>query len=67
MYLKLLAGRDWHKSFSFIAITIAVITVCFESDEKCVWCDRHQQEPVNDPVVINAMMFLSKTVHDSVK
>ncbi|KAK7112793.1 hypothetical protein V1264_012185 [Littorina saxatilis] len=27
---------------------------------------KHQVETVNDPVVINAMMFLCKTVHDSV-
>ncbi|GFO28655.1 upf0505 protein c16orf62-like protein [Plakobranchus ocellatus] len=27
---------------------------------------RHQTNPVNDPVVINAMMFLGKIMHDSV-
>nr|KAG5704115.1 hypothetical protein BaRGS_009645 [Batillaria attramentaria] len=27
---------------------------------------KYQQEMVNDPVVINAMMFLCKTIHDSV-
>ena len=29
--------------------------------------NRHQTNPVNDPVVINAMMFLGKIMHDSVE
>lgn len=28
---------------------------------------RHQQEPVNDSVVINALMFFCKVLHDSVR
>lgn len=28
---------------------------------------RYQEEPTNDPVIINAIMFICKTMHDSVK
>lgn len=32
-----------------------------------VYSFRHQVEPTNDPVIINATMFVCKTMHDSVK
>ena len=28
---------------------------------------RHQQMPTNDPVVVNALLYVCKTMHDSVK
>ncbi|KAK3713118.1 hypothetical protein RRG08_036730 [Elysia crispata] len=42
------------------AIKVEVCKNIFESFSK------HQTTPINDPVVINAMMFLGKIMHDSV-
>ena len=28
---------------------------------------RHQQEPTKDPVILNALLHVCKTMHDSVK
>ena len=29
--------------------------------------DRYQEEPTNDPVVVNSLMYVFKTIYDSVK
>ena len=44
-----------------------VIASCSFRVSVTVCLKRYQVDMVSDPVVINSMMFLCKTIHDSVK
>jgi len=53
--------------YTSVRLIIALVTRFLSWVRLMYFLFRHQQEPTRDPVILNALLHICKTMHDSVK